>query len=149
MLCCIAEIAMFVFGILALARGRFTLTSSRVVQGGPARAIGILLLLPLTLGQGGGFVLGALKGFEKGTKRQQFGPEDIRALETPLLILNAGTTGVVLLVVVVIALINAQPAPPKRRREDVIDEELGKSERESEDRGQDERPPRRPPDDRF
>jgi hypothetical protein len=45
MLCCIAEIAMFVFGIIALVKGSFKLSANKVVQGGPARVIGVILLL--------------------------------------------------------------------------------------------------------
>ncbi len=43
MLGLIAEIGMTIFGIIALTRGKFSLTRNRVVKGIPAYAIGIIL----------------------------------------------------------------------------------------------------------
>jgi hypothetical protein len=60
MLCCIAEIAMFALGIVALVKGSVKILSGREVRGGPARVIGALLLLPLVLGQGGEVVYGVI-----------------------------------------------------------------------------------------
>jgi|SRR5215469_14146232 len=42
--CCIAEIAMFVFGIMTLVKGRFVLSRDRVVEGPPAYLIGAILV---------------------------------------------------------------------------------------------------------
>ena len=63
MLCCFGEIGVFIVGIVLLVRGTINLTPSRVVRGAPARVIGVLLMLPLVLGQGSeavyGFAIGA------------------------------------------------------------------------------------------
>lgn len=65
-MCCIAEIAMSVFGLVTLIRGQFSLSRSKVVRGTPAYIIGGLLLstLPIALGLGMviGFVLAARTG---------------------------------------------------------------------------------------
>lgn len=42
-------VAMLTLGIGALAKGRIKLTARRSVEGGPARLIGVILLLPLPL----------------------------------------------------------------------------------------------------
>ncbi len=48
-MCLIAEIGMFIFGLLALIRGRFALTLRRAAFGANARVIGVVLMLPLPL----------------------------------------------------------------------------------------------------
>src|SRR5215831_8335583 len=41
------EIAMLIVGILALVRGKLTISKTKVVEGTPARLLGILALTPL------------------------------------------------------------------------------------------------------
>ncbi len=48
-MCLFLILGMFVFGIVVLVRGRFLYTGRTVVQGKPARIIGMLLIAPLTL----------------------------------------------------------------------------------------------------
>jgi hypothetical protein len=57
---CIVEIAMSVFGIVTLVRGKFSFTKNKVVTGLPAYAIGIILTLTLPLLLCMGFVIGLL-----------------------------------------------------------------------------------------
>src|SRR5688500_8932349 len=54
-----AEIAMLVIGIYALVTGKLTLSKKKVVQGTPARMIGIIGLLPLPLSFMAGVMYGA------------------------------------------------------------------------------------------
>jgi hypothetical protein len=44
---CVLDIVLLVLGILAVAKGKFSLSGSRVVEGVPARLVGVLLILPL------------------------------------------------------------------------------------------------------
>jgi hypothetical protein len=139
----IAEIAMFVFGIITLATGKFTLTRGRVVQGTSARIVGVILLMPLVLGFGGGFVISFIKVAQAGAQGQEVDAEQLKKdLETPLLILNAVVTIGSFLLVVVISLVNARPPEPKRRPFDDFDRT-----EEEEDEPRYRRP--RPKDDRF
>jgi hypothetical protein len=114
--CCFAEIAMFVFGVIALVKGSFSLSRSRVVKDVPARVIGAVLLLPLPVGQGIGFLWGLAIGMEKGAKGQQVTAEDIRPIEKTLTIINVAVASVCLVAAVAIAVATAQPAKKKRRR---------------------------------
>jgi hypothetical protein len=149
---------MLIFGIIALVTGKFSLTRSRVVMGGPARAVGIILLMPLVIGQGGGIAIAALKGVQIAARgggpvdRQALQKELTQELETPLLILNVGVTAFSAVLVAVIALVTAKPAPPKRRRreEDESEEEYeDEGRRDDEPRRRPDDEPRRPPDDRI
>jgi hypothetical protein len=86
--------------------------------------IGVLLLLPLLIGQGGGFLYGLVWGVQQGVQGGQVDvAQATRALETPLLIINAVGTAVPLLLVVIIALTNAKPGVPKKRLKDDFEED--------------------------
>lgn len=116
MLCCGAEIGLFIGGIIALIKGTIPLSTNRVVQGAAARIIGSLLLAPLIVGQGGELIIGFMWGVEKGMRGQQVNPFDaVRELQSKILILNGIAIGVPLLAVLVIALATAK-APPSYRR---------------------------------
>jgi hypothetical protein len=67
-MCCIAEIAMSIFGIVTLARGKFSLTRGRVITGLYAYLIGIILTLTLPLMLGIGFVVGIAIGINAGAQ---------------------------------------------------------------------------------
>jgi hypothetical protein len=58
----IMEFFLLVFGVVALIRGKFTISSRRVVEGVPARVLGLVAIIPLPLFILGGIVLGILKG---------------------------------------------------------------------------------------
>jgi hypothetical protein len=53
---CVLQIVLAVLGFFALAKGKFSLSSSRTVQGVPARLVGVLLLLPLPVSIGIGLL---------------------------------------------------------------------------------------------
>lgn len=58
--CCIAEIAMLVFGIVTLVKGTFQVSRNRVVQGTPAYLIGAILVAVLPTVLAIGFVAGVV-----------------------------------------------------------------------------------------
>jgi len=124
MLCCLAEIGCFIFGITTLVKGKFTLTANKVVSGAPARVIGGLLLLPLLIGQGGGALYGLLWGIQQGAKGVQVDmARAARELETTAIIINVVGTAVPLLIALIVGLVNARPAAPKRRFDEFEDDE--------------------------
>lgn len=54
------EIAMLILGFVALRTGKLTLTSTRVVRGAAARALGVLCLMPIPLSYAVGFFIGVV-----------------------------------------------------------------------------------------
>lgn len=56
----ILEIAMLIFGIIALVKGKFTLTKKKIVTGAAARIVGVILLMPLPLSFGVGVIMGIM-----------------------------------------------------------------------------------------
>lgn len=59
-----AEIGLMVMGVIALVKGKLTLTKDRVVYGTPARILAILAFLPLPLS----FVTGMIYGMYLATQ---------------------------------------------------------------------------------
>jgi hypothetical protein len=57
-MCCIAEIAMMVFGIMTLVKGKFSLSRNQVIVGAPAYAIGGILTATLPVVFAIGIVIG-------------------------------------------------------------------------------------------
>ena len=153
MLCCIAEIGAFVFGMIALVSGKFKLSRTKVVQGAPARIIGVVLLMPIVLGQGGsiiyGFFVGARKGAAVAAQGKTLTPADVeemkKELETPLIVFNLVVGGISLVAALGIALATAQaPARPRRRDEDYDeDDDEDRRPRRSRDDEDDDIPRRR------
>jgi hypothetical protein len=138
-LCCGAEIGMLIFGIITLVKGNFALSGSRVVQGVPARVIGVLLLVPLIAGQGGEAIMGMMWGIDKGLQGQPVNIQDaMKDLQSKALIINAIATGVPLLAVLVIALSTAGPPTKRRRARTDLDDA-------DDDEQNDDRPRRRSP----
>jgi hypothetical protein len=100
-------IIMLIFGIVALAKGSFSLTRGRVVKGIPARMVGLLLVLPFPISFGAGLALGVY-AVSTGMPEQQV--HDI-----------ANVLGVViafgfLIAALVTAFVFATPVEPKRPR---------------------------------
>lgn len=54
------EILMLIFGIITVIRGRFSLTRAKEVRGWPARAIGVILILPMPASFSIGLLLGVV-----------------------------------------------------------------------------------------
>lgn len=165
-MCLLAQIGAIIFGIIALVRGQFSLTRTRIVWGVPARIIGFLLCLPLPVSFGIGLLIGiALVAQGKDVRdpavRAKFWPVDVAVFL--FFLVAAGIT----------AFATAQPVKQKRRRrprEEYVhdDEEEDFEEWEEEDRprrrrrrlpvedeADEEEPPRQrrrpspPPDERF
>ena len=72
------EIALIVVGILALARGRMTLSKTKVVVGAPARLLGLLALTPLPLA----FMIGFVYAISKGPDNDERALEENRTTRT-------------------------------------------------------------------
>jgi hypothetical protein len=58
MCCLVVEIIMFVLGVIGVARGKVSLTRTRVAIGSPARIAGAILLVPLPAYIGANVVAG-------------------------------------------------------------------------------------------
>ncbi|MCE9561934.1 MAG: hypothetical protein K8U57_07755 [Planctomycetes bacterium] len=56
------EIAMLVIGFLALVRGKLTLSATKVVEGMPARLLGMLAMTPLPLALMAGIAIAVAQG---------------------------------------------------------------------------------------
>lgn len=152
-MCCIAELAMFAFGLFALIKGQFSLTGSRVVEAVPARIIGIILLLPLLIGQGSGLIIGVVKGVQMGSQGKEFTMQDAMSLQGPLLAINGGVTALCFVAVLIIGIVAAKPVKSKRRRVpdevDELEEDRPRRRRQRDEYDEDE-PRRRPePDDQI
>jgi hypothetical protein len=96
------EIGMLIAGIITLAKGKFTLTKSRVVQGGAARLAGVVMVLPLPLAFAVGFVI----GFDRGVHGK---PVDLKELQGTLAVVELSIVAVCFLVALGIGLVCAQP----------------------------------------
>jgi hypothetical protein len=55
-----AEIGLFVYGIIALIRGQFSIGKAKTVYGADARILGAISLLPLPIAGAAGFSIGML-----------------------------------------------------------------------------------------
>src|SRR5207253_8175841 len=78
-----------IFGIITLAKGKLTLTSSKVVYGAPARVIGVILTLPLPLALLVGFLIGFTMAAQgkpaEGKDMLKFAPIDLGLVAAALL----------------------------------------------------------------
>ena len=99
---CGLEIGLAIFGLIALIRGKMTLSKTKVVVGAPARLIGLLALAPLPIVFGFGIVFGIVKAAE-GADPQQIA-KDNQALFTGIEI------GVVILTAILVFTIGAAVA---------------------------------------
>jgi len=57
-MCCFVEIAMTIWGIVTLATGKFTLAKNKIVTGGPAYSVGVILTATFPVAFGLGLVVG-------------------------------------------------------------------------------------------
>jgi hypothetical protein len=112
MCCILIDIAMLVFGIITLVRGRFLLTRAKEVRGWPARLIGVVLLLPFPLAFLAGIVLGAIFVVQG---------QDVQGKDLELVTRGVGRAIVVLcfLTAIGIAVAYAQPVRKHRADEDI------------------------------
>jgi hypothetical protein len=111
----VTGLAMLVFGIIALVRGRFTLTRTKVVSGVPARIIGVILLMPLPLMLASGLLLGVIYGIQGKQPRA----EDLQGIGA---VLELGIIFLCFLAAVIVGVATARP-PTRRRVPDELDDD--------------------------
>ena len=71
------ELALFTFGIVVLALGKLQFSPNKVVEGLPARLLGIVAMIPMPLAFVIGFIIGFREGLRGGDPQQfaqKFGP---------------------------------------------------------------------------
>ena len=146
---CVADLAIFVLGLVVLITGRIKLTSSRGIEGGMARVIGVTLMLSLIAGPGSagvyGGVIGATEGMKMARGKQQINDADKQALaeriqqriEGPATIIRLVGSGVPLVIAVILTIVCAGPLKSKRlrddREDDYEDEDRPRSSREDDE----------------
>lgn len=108
---CGLEIGLAIFGILALVRGKMTLSKNKIVVGAPARLLGLLALAPLPLAFGVGAVY-AVTQVAAGGDPEKFA-EDNRWTLT--LIEGGIVIGVAIVVFAIGAMVAVSPAEAERR----------------------------------
>jgi hypothetical protein len=114
MLCLIAEIISLVFGIIAVATGKLTMSKTKIVRGAPARVAGIFLILPLPLALVAGVVIAARFVAEGKVFDRANLPGWVLAVEPAIF-------GVCFAIAMIIAIANAgplQPKPPRYEEDD-------------------------------
>src|SRR5438105_4235394 len=75
-----AEIAAFVVGIIALVKGKVSLSRKRVISGAGARWIGAVLVLPIPLAFVAAFVAGVIVAISAAGRQQRLQPNDLWTL---------------------------------------------------------------------
>jgi hypothetical protein len=134
MCCLIAEIIMFVLGIIGVSRGTVALTRKRVATGTPARVAGALLLIPLPV-----YILANLVA---GVSLMGQGPNpdpNLAAAAGVVSGIAVGVTALCFLAAIVICAVTAQPVRRKPPIPGDHDEPFEPGDR----------PPQPPPDDRI
>jgi hypothetical protein len=147
-MCLILEISMLIFGIVTLITGKFSLSRTKVIQGGVARIVGGIMVLPLPLAFGAGVIIGVAMGASGKAP-------DIDKIRLVATIMEASIVVICFVVAMIIAAVNAGPPPKPRRPRRGRDEYEEDYDREEADRTEDDedRPRgddriRRPRDDR-
>jgi hypothetical protein len=151
-------IIMLIFGIVALATGRFSLTRKKVVEGAPARIVGVILILPLPVTFLAGLALGV-------SLLQQGRPVNEKEVRSLALVIDIGVPVLALIAAIAVSAANAHEArrkrPPREEEEYEYDEGYRIPRRPLPPRGEDAEPPilrpideepprpRQPPDDRY
>jgi hypothetical protein len=103
MLCLIAEIAMAIFGIITLVKGKFSLTQNRVVKGIPAYVIGIILTATFPVILCVGFFAGIVMTILAHGRQP-----DVQQLKMIGFFLEIGTVFVISLIVLVLASLSSK-----------------------------------------
>ena len=120
MLLLVLEIAMLVYGIIAVSTGRFSLSAQKEARGVPARIAGVLLILPLPVA----FLVGFMVGAAMAAQGRAF---DIQHIPPWITFMELGIFAVFAISAFVVAGVNAQPvqkyAPPKPPYDDYPEEE--------------------------
>lgn len=108
---CGLQIGLAIFGLIALIRGKMTISKSKVIVGTPARLIGLLALVPIPLTLGVGMLIGIAKVAEGGNPEKI--AEDNRGL------LMGVEIGIVIVTAILVfglgAALGVSPAEAERR----------------------------------
>ncbi len=139
------ESVLALLGVVALIAGRFPWTRNRVVEGGPARFVGCLLLLPLIVGTGGALAFRLVVEDEAFTEDRELTPDEIQGLSWTSLGLHITATVAAAALLILIAANNAKPP----RLEKTPGDDPGQDRRPLPDAALLGRPAERPPDDRI
>lgn len=136
-----AGIGMLIFGIIALIRGKFTLSKNKVVMGTPARLLGVLAMTPIPLMLGAGVVIGLVSMPQNVEKFQKDNQALFAGVEIGILVVIAG------LVFGIGTAIGVSPREAQRieaesRRRDVYDDDAD-DEYDDDDEDRPRRKPRR------
>lgn len=105
-MCCIAEIAMLIFGIVTLVRGEFALSRTSVVSPPAAYFVGVLLTAPLPVAFSIGIIVGIV-GAANGN------PNVAADYRTEIAVMEAGIMAFFLVTAFIVAFLNAGPRRPK------------------------------------
>jgi hypothetical protein len=150
MLCLIAQIATFIFGLVVTITGKMSWSRTRITRGAPARVAGVLLMMPLPVS----FLIGILVGLALVAQgRMVVGPDDVPRW---LLFMEPAIYGIFVIAALWVAGANAREEgqtwvpdqyDPRARRGP--GDERGYDDRGYDDRMYDDRSPRQPPDDRI
>jgi hypothetical protein len=117
-LCCIIEIVVTVYGVVALVTGKITVIGSRVCYGVPARIAGAILAATFPLVMVLAFGYGAVKGASDPNIMQN--PAKVDELKTTGTVIEVAVTVICLVAGLGIALAKSEP---KRRPKVDLDEE--------------------------
>lgn len=144
MLVLIGEIAALVYGIVAVATGRLSLSAKKEARGVPARVAGVLLILPLPLALLTGVVIGTVMA-------AQGRPIGIGNVPIWIGLVELGIFLVFVIAAFVVAGVNAQPIEKRRpRRQPELDDDYADDDlRRPRPRGQDYGEPPHEPGDRY
>lgn len=130
---CGLQIGLAIFGLIALIRGKMTISKTKVVVGAPARLIGLLALVPIPLTLGVGMLIGIAKVAEGGNPEKI--AEDNRGL------LMGVEIGIVIVTAILVfglgAALGVSPSEVERR------ERAGRYDDEEGEYEEDDRPRRR------
>lgn len=113
------EIGLAIFGILALVRGKMTISKTKVVVGAPARLLGLFALTPLPLA----FMAGVIYAVREGGGNPQGFVANDNARLTLALIEGGIVVGVAIVVFAIGAMIAVPPQEAERRERTEYDED--------------------------
>lgn len=102
-----AEIGLIVMGIIALVKGKLTLSKTRVVYGTPARMLAIIAFLPIPLSIVGGLAIGVFYA-------SQGKPVTPESLRVPAILMELGVLVVCIVAMYAIGWSLAGPAEPPK-----------------------------------
>jgi hypothetical protein len=114
MLC--VELAMLILGLYALIAGKVSITSSLVVEGIPARIVGLLMIAPLPIA----FCVGIIVGFFRAMDNR---PVDHFGFSGPIFLIELGILVFFLAAAIIVASIYRVPAGSRRRFRDEDDDD--------------------------